>query len=319
MEGAPVTTWASVGRSRFGDLKGVEQFMEIRAAGQVLALIAFIATLPGCRRLTINEGRRTRARQKLMRQAYEAYLDGGPWAALAAILYTSRHDELTHGNAADLGGPNGEALNTAERAAISKYGPAFGVHFVGLTFSPPEPWHVEGDMVTPVPDWGKVAAASSSATPIPTGPTDHQKEEDTMSAPFLIKRNRTGTIALCGIEGRGFYEFATPDEYNVARIVHNTSASKLAGYVPWPEGLGGIVGYDDVGYLNTIKMYTPPALTPTVTDPTALAAAIVASIKASSSFVADVDEKALASQLAPMLSASIGGAVADEISARLKS
>jgi hypothetical protein len=313
-----VTTWASVGKSRFGDLRGVEQFMEIRAAGQVLSLIAFIATLPGCRRLTINEGRRTRPRQSLLRRAYEAHLRGGPWAPLAAVEFTSRHDEIKHGNAADLGGPNGEALNAAERAAISKYGPAFGVHFVGLTFDPPEPWHVEGDMVTPVPDWGKVAAASSSATPFPSVPTNHQKEEDTMSAPFLIKRNLTGTIAVCGIEGRGFYEFANPNEYNVARIVHNTGASKLAGYVPWPEELGGIVGYDEVGYLNTIKMYTPPSQTPAVTDPAALAASVVAAIKVSSSLVADVDERALASQIAPLLSASIGDAVADEISARLR-
>lgn len=175
-----MTTWASVGKSRYrGDVLGEEQFMEARAARQVLALIAFIATLPGCRRMTVNEGRRTRARQKLLRQRFEAYLRGGPWAPLAAVLYTSRHDEVNHGNAADLGGPDGEALNAAERAAISKYGPDFGVHFVGLTFSPPEPWHVEADGITPTPQYALAAAAAQA--PAPTS------EEDDMFKPRFIR------------------------------------------------------------------------------------------------------------------------------------
>jgi len=159
-----MTVWKSVGISRYrGDVLGVEQFMEEAAARQVLALIAFIATLPGCRSLTVNEGRRTRARQRTLRARWEAFVRGGPWAPLAAVLYLSRHDEVNHGNAADLGGPNGEALNAAEIAAIKKYGPDFGVDFVGLTFDPPEPWHVEGDGVTPIPHY---ALASLDATPI---------------------------------------------------------------------------------------------------------------------------------------------------------
>lgn len=191
-----MTTWASVGKSQFGDLRGVEQHMEIRAAGQVLALIAFIATLPGCRRLTVNEGRRTRARQRILRAAWEAFRRGGPWAALAAVLYTSRHDEVNHGNAADLGGPDGEALNAAERAAIAKWGPSFGVHFTGLGFDPPEPWHVEGDMVTPVPGWGAVTPASSS-TPIPIDPP--QQEDIDMLV--IYHTDPRGSINLQGTDG----------------------------------------------------------------------------------------------------------------------
>lgn len=167
-----MTVWKSVGVSRYrGDVFGVEQFMEAGAARQVLALIAFIATLPGCRRLTVNEGRRTRARQKTLRARFEAFLRGGPWAPLAAVLYTSRHDEVKHGNAGDLGGPDGEALNAAEIAALKRYGLDFGVEFVGLTFNPPEPWHVEGDGVTPIP---RYALASLEATPIT------ESEEDDM-------------------------------------------------------------------------------------------------------------------------------------------
>lgn len=174
--------WKSVGVSRYlGDVYGVEQFVEAKVANQLLALIAFIATLPGCRRLTVNEGRRTRARQRTLRQRFEAYLRGGPWAPLAAVLFTSRHDEVNHGNAADLGGPNGEALNKAEIAALKKYGPDFGIQFTGLTFSPPEPWHVEGDGTTPVPEYAKgVVSAGGGAVVIgnPSTPETPLPETD---------------------------------------------------------------------------------------------------------------------------------------------
>jgi len=156
-----MTVWSSVGTSKYrGDVFGVEQFLEASAARQVLSLIAYIATLPGCRRLTVNEGRRTRARQKILRQRFER--GQGP---LAAVLYTSRHDEVNHGNAADLGGPNGEALNAAEIAAIKRYGPDFGVSFTGLTFSPPEPWHVEADGTTPTPHYALASSDSSVFEP----------------------------------------------------------------------------------------------------------------------------------------------------------
>lgn len=89
----------------------------------MLALIAFIATRPGCRWLTVNEGRRTRARQRTLRARWEAFLRGGHYAPLAAVLHLSRHDEVNHSNAADLGGPDGESLNAAEIAALKEYGP----------------------------------------------------------------------------------------------------------------------------------------------------------------------------------------------------
>lgn len=153
-----MTVWKSVGVSRYkGDTNGVEQFMSEHAANRVLDLIELVATLPGCRRLTVNEGRRTRARQKVLRTRFEN--GTGP---LAAVLYTSRHDEVKHGNAADLGGPDGEALNAAEIAAIVKYGPALGVHFTGLTFVPREPWHVEADETPYTRQYGLTAAPTLS-------------------------------------------------------------------------------------------------------------------------------------------------------------
>lgn len=134
-----MTAWAQVGISELpGRTFGKPQYIDARYAPQLLALIEWIATLPGCRRLTVNEGRRSRADQDLV------------WAewlrdrrVLAAPPYTSRHDEVNHGTAADLGGPGGDVLNDAEIAALETYGPDFGVEFTGLGFIPREPWHVE--------------------------------------------------------------------------------------------------------------------------------------------------------------------------------
>lgn len=133
--------WKSVGRSRYkGDTNGVEQFLTKPAANRVLDLIELVSLEPGCRRLTVNEGRRTRPRQLDLWNRWKAGT-----GYLAAVPYTSRHDELKHGNAADLGGPDGEALNAAERAAVARLGPTVGVDFAGLRFEPPEPWHVEAE------------------------------------------------------------------------------------------------------------------------------------------------------------------------------
>lgn len=131
--------WKSVGFSRYkGDTNGVEQFLTEYAANRVLDLIELVSREPGCRRLTVNEGRRTRPRQLDLWKRWQAGT-----GYLAASPYTSKHDEVTRGNAADLGGPDGEALNAAEVAAIKCLGPTVGVTFAGLTFTPPEPWHVE--------------------------------------------------------------------------------------------------------------------------------------------------------------------------------
>lgn len=157
---------ASVGRSRFGELRGVEQFIEARAARQLLLLLAFISTLPGIYRPTINEGNRSRARQDVV---WFRYLAGGP---LAALRYTSTHDEYNAGNAVDIGGPNGEVLSPPVLAALRTYGPAYGVFPTGMGFSRPELWHWN---VYPA----RAIITTASIAPIPV--TLAPEEEDTMS------------------------------------------------------------------------------------------------------------------------------------------
>lgn len=185
-----MTVWKSVGRSRYkGDTNGVEQFLQEHAASRILDLIEIVARQPGCRRMTVNEGRRTRPRQD---DLWRRWKNGTGY--LAAVPYTSRHDEVRHGNAADLGGPDGEALNLAERAAISRFGPGIGVDFAGLRFSPPEPWHVEADETPYTRRYGSTTPASASPAKViePITETDMY----ILQAPSDDKRPREITSLL---------------------------------------------------------------------------------------------------------------------------
>ena len=190
-----MTVWKSVGRSRYkGDTNGVEQFLQEHAASRILDLIEIVARQPGCRRMTVNEGRRTRPRQD---DRWRRYKNGTGY--LAAGPYTSRHDEERHGNAADLGGPDGEALNLAERAAISRLGPAIGVHFTGLSFG--EPWHVEADETPYTRRYGTAAPAGAVLTPLPQEDPMFSLVPDAQSADIYVvslvtgKRLKVGSAA----------------------------------------------------------------------------------------------------------------------------
>jgi len=105
--------------------------------------------------LIITEGARTRVRQKYLRQLYEAYLRGGPWAALAAILYTSRHDEVNNPNAIDFGSGIASSQTSASKWAHEN-GPKYGISFTIHT----EPWHGEISYTATAP------AGSAGGTPI---------------------------------------------------------------------------------------------------------------------------------------------------------
>lgn len=168
---------ASVGRSRYGDLRGTEQFIEATAARQVNLLLDFVANQPGCYRPTVNEGNRSRARQLKLWNDYKAGR-----GVLAAVPYTSTHDEVVANNAVDLGGPNGEVLSAPVLAALRKYGPAYGVFPTGMGFSRPELWHFNAYP-------GRAIITSASTTLIPVA-LDTQKESD-MASPslFIIRTN----------------------------------------------------------------------------------------------------------------------------------
>ncbi|PCN48030.1 hypothetical protein Csp2054_09150 [Curtobacterium sp. 'Ferrero'] len=151
----------SVGRSSFGDLNGVEQFVSTLIVAQQVASLCyeFDTQFPGARgrgdRLTVNEGIRSKRRMELLRAAWETYLrDGHPWAALAAALYFSTHREEI-GTALDFGitrkdGTN-RAMTAAEAQWVHDHGPARGIRWTGQFFNPQESWHHNGGYAYTLP------------------------------------------------------------------------------------------------------------------------------------------------------------------------
>lgn len=144
----------SVGRSSYGDLRGVEQFVSTLIVALQIASLCyeFDTQFPGARergdRLTVNEGIRSKRRMEILRAAWETYLRyGTPWAALAAALYYSTHREEI-GTAVDFGittkdGSN-RAMTAAEAEWVHQHGVPRGVVHTGDQFVPKESWHHNG-------------------------------------------------------------------------------------------------------------------------------------------------------------------------------
>lgn len=92
--------------------------------------------------VTVNEGDRSRADQLALRQAYE-----NGTGVLAAVPYTSTHDPINQGNAADLGGPNGTVIDGRARNILDGNHPdgvlgrKYGLYNTGWFFSSREIWH----------------------------------------------------------------------------------------------------------------------------------------------------------------------------------
>lgn len=163
----------AVGTSEYQNLRGRTQWAEMRAGLQLLALLAFIAPMLGGYRITINEARRSRPDQLKFWNAYQVFRRyGRPWAAVAAVPYTSKHDS---GLAFDLAGPGGSVISDAAHALLVKYGPRFGIHWIGRNFG--EKWHFEY-----VPGTASVLASNISPVPIKT-----PQEERDMADYSLIK------------------------------------------------------------------------------------------------------------------------------------
>lgn len=166
-----------VGKSEFGSLRGTNQYAEQRAGLQILALLAFLAPMLAGYRITFNEARRSRPDQDKFWAAYQKFLRyGKPRAAVAARPYTSKHDS---GLAFDLGGPGGAVISDAAHALLVKYGPEWGIHWIGKNFG--EKWHFEY-----VPGTARKLAG--------TGPTKQERIEEEMTA-RLYRNSQTGTIA----------------------------------------------------------------------------------------------------------------------------
>jgi len=219
----------AVGTSEYSSLRGKTQWAEMRAGLQLLALLAFIAPmLPGYR-VTVNEARRSRADQLSFWNAYRTFVRyGRPWAAVAAVPYTSKHDS---GLAFDLGGPGGSVISDAAHAFLVKYGPRFGIHWIGKNFG--EKWHFEY-----VPGTASVLASNISPTPI-----NIPKEEKDMTDYSLIRGKNDGKVYLSVNRGQRFWiksEAALADVRYVLRGVGAACADRPVEVVANPDAYGVI-------------------------------------------------------------------------------
>lgn len=151
----------SVGKSSYGDLNGIVQFVaSLIVAAQVASLcFEFDTEFPGARtrgdRLTVNEGIRSKRRMEILRAAWETYQRyGTPWAALAAKLYLSTHRQEI-GTALDFGITQKDGSNRAMTAAEAQWvhdnGPRRGIVWTGRLFNPQESWHHNGGYAYTLP------------------------------------------------------------------------------------------------------------------------------------------------------------------------
>lgn len=113
---------------------------DVQAAYNLLAAVRELREKYG-EVVTFNEGDRSRADQDVV---WFAYLNGGP---LAATRYTSTHDPVNNGNAADIGGPGGAVISDNARELLDGNHPRgvvgrkYGVFNTGWNFWKREIWH----------------------------------------------------------------------------------------------------------------------------------------------------------------------------------
>lgn len=167
-----------VGVSSFGAHRGRTQHVtDATVAAQVRSLIhesrgVFAAGAV----LSVNEAVRSREDQRTLRAAWDRYQRGGPWAPLAAILYTSTHDE-SRGSALDFGVTNADGSNRAmtmsEQSWVVQRGAPRGIRWTGRDFRPtPESWHFNGGYPATLPPL--------PADVLDAGPRTSDPEEDVM-------------------------------------------------------------------------------------------------------------------------------------------
>ncbi|PZE89933.1 hypothetical protein [Curtobacterium sp. MCBD17_008] len=205
----------SVGKSSYGDLRGVEQFvMSARIALQVLSVIADFNAWQRDRGavgfLSVNEGMRSRARQSWL------------WAmrfilgVVVAIPFTSRHDEVLHGNAIDFGitmpGGSNRALTAEEFAKLHELVEARGGTWPDWAKTAPEPWHHEmatrAELLPPYPNAAEIVANDLDPTvptpaPAPTPPAPIPTKDSDMRHGLSTKTRTYYDIGELTVSGTG--------------------------------------------------------------------------------------------------------------------
>lgn len=226
-----------VGTSSYDDLRGVEQFVASeRMALQILSVKVdfdqWKADQGSGDRLSINEAKRSRARQSFL------WANRVALGVAVASPFTSRHDEIAHGNAIDIGvtmadGRN-RALTADEFNRVHGWVEQRGGTWTGVNFG--EPWHHEmatrTERLPPYPNARALVAA---------GPTIQQPEpspEDLIMHMFQVKG---GGIFLAGPQFLTHYDDGAAAARDASRfaktveVVELAEAQRILGvfHVPW--------------------------------------------------------------------------------------
>lgn len=221
----------SVGKSSYGDLRGVEQFVSTaRVAQQMLSIKVDFDAWQQARgavgRLSYNEAMRSRPRQSYL------WANRFVLGVVVARPFTSPHDEVLHGNAFD-GGitmPDGSnrALTPLEFAKLHELVELRGGTHTGRNFG--EEWHHEmatrAEKLPPYPNAQELVNGGPVTPPKPSTPApapSQEEDEDDMK----IVRN-----AAKGSPGYGAYFAISPGQCQYLDEDRLRRAQQLSGLDP---------------------------------------------------------------------------------------
>lgn len=233
----------SVGKSLYGDLRGVEQYVSSeRMALQVLSTIidfnAYLRSKDRGGSLSVNEGMRSRPRQSWF------WANRFVLGIAVAPPFTSRHDELTHGNAVDFGVTNADGSNRAlypdEFARLHEIVQGRGGTWTGVNFG--EPWHHEmatrSEAVAPyadararlAPKPAKPAVRPFKPKPAPKPPTP-KREVDMLyvTSAKTKKKYAIGELTFTAVsDSRAItYSNAIPGDTSLFQTLKSTQVTAL--------------------------------------------------------------------------------------------
>lgn len=239
----------SVGKSSYGDLKGVEQFVATQdIADQVSSLCYEFDTQVAKNgdRLTVNEGIRSIGRQILL---YNQYLHHG--GALAAKVYpgpppegTSTHDP-SRGSALDFGitdkDGNNRALTDAEFAWLHANGTRRGIQWTGAYFSRVEQWHHNGGYAASLPPITDVRRPGTPIASKPAASAAQTITEETMS--FIVQHDSKGRGSLL-VGPKGVKNLSAEQLSIVTGLKRRDGSPEVPLYALTSQGNAGARRYD---------------------------------------------------------------------------
>lgn len=239
----------SVGKSSYGDLKGVEQFVATQDIADQVSSLCFEFDTQVAKngdRLTVNEGIRSIERQILL---YNEYLYHG--GSLAAKVYpgpppegTSTHDP-SRGSAIDFGitdkNGNNRALTDAEFTWLHANCSRRGIRWTGANFSRVEQWHHNGGYTASLPPITGVRRPGTTNTPAAPVADTRTTSEETMS--FIVQHDSKGRGSLL-VSPKGVKNINSEQLSIITGLKRKDGTPEVPLYALTSQGNAGARRYD---------------------------------------------------------------------------